>query len=455
MERHAKAPCGRRHRNLNTAKVRRWIAIGALLSGAVFEAWAAEPVAISAAMRLAGEAVAAGERGDNATYLAKMEEAVALRPDVPTLLSNLAAAQVAAEQPEKAIETLGKLTTMGLVSPVEQAEEFAALKGRKDFAELVKKFAANKRPVGKGEIAFTLSEVRGLIEGIAWRAKTGEFYFGDVNERAIWRRAKDGKLHRLTPPADELLGVFGLVLDEANGAIWAATSAVPAMRGYTPEQQGSAALAEIDLANGTLRRTVPVPPPQRGEAMNQLRSLVLAEDGSIYLADTGEPFLWRLPPGGQALELCLQHPEFISLRGMAITPAGVALVADRINGLLRVELGSGAVQRFDAPENTTLVGVEGLAPAPGNAVFALQGGVRPPRVLRVNFDPAVEAIRSVTVVEAAHFTLAAPTHGCAGPGGDFYFVGNGGWARFESGGETPTPKSVPIFRIQLGGAGKK
>lgn len=428
--------------------------IGALLSGAIIDTRSAEPT-ISQAMRLAGEAVAAGERGDNATYLGKMEEAAALRPDVPTLLSNLAAAQVAGEQPEKAVETLSKLAAMGLVSPVEQAEEFAALKGRKDFAELEKKFAANKRPVGKGEIAFTLSEVRGLIEGIAWRAKTGEFYFGDVNERAIWRRDKDGKLHRVTPPAEELWGVFGIVLDEANGAIWAATAAVPAMRGYAPEQQGWAALAEIDLADGAVRRVMPVPPPQRGEAMNQLRHIVLAADGSIYLPDTGEPRLWRLPPGGQALELFLQHPEFVSPRGMAITPAGVAVIADRINGLLRVEMGSGAVERLDAPATTTLVGIEGLAPAPGNAVFALQGGVRPPRVLRVNFDPAVEVIRSVTVVEAAHFTLAAPTQGCAGPGGDFYFVGNGGWSRFESGGETPTPKSVPVFRIQLGGAGKK
>src|SRR5688572_15276197 len=109
---------------------------------------AAERVAVGEAMRLAGEAIAAGEAGDAAAYLAKMEEAVELRPDIPRLLSNLAAAQVASQQLEKAVATLERIAAMGLVSPVEEAEEFAPLKGRKDFAEVVKKFAANKRPTG-------------------------------------------------------------------------------------------------------------------------------------------------------------------------------------------------------------------------------------------------------------------------------------------------------------------
>ena len=41
-----------------------------------------------------------------------------------------------------------------------------------------------------------------------------------------WRDegSKAGKVSRFTPESDDLLGVFGLVIDEAGGAIWAATA---------------------------------------------------------------------------------------------------------------------------------------------------------------------------------------------------------------------------------------
>src|SRR4051812_20745732 len=174
--------------------------------------------AVVEAIRLAREGAAAAEANDPATYLAKMEAAVALRPDFPRMLVNLAAAQVAANRPDEAIGTLERLAAIGTHSPVEKSEEFAALRERKDFQAVVKKLAANLHPKGAGEVAFALRDVTGLIEGIAWREKTDEFYFGDVNGRTVWRRKKDGTLQRLTPEGDALLGVFGLAIDEQNGA---------------------------------------------------------------------------------------------------------------------------------------------------------------------------------------------------------------------------------------------
>lgn len=398
-------------------------------------------------MRLTGEGVAAAGREDAATYLAKMEEAVELRPDVPRLLSHLAAAQAANEQPEQAVATLGRIAALGLTLPVEKMDEFAALKTRGDFKQVVSKLADATKPIGRGQTAFSLPDVTGLLEGIAWRTKTGELYFGDVHHRAVWARGKEGKLRRLTPEGDELLGVFGLALDEASGTLWAATAAVPAMRGYEPEQKGAGALAEIDLKTGAVRRTLPLPSPQRGEAMSQLGHIALASDGTVYLPDSGEPVLWRLAPGGAALEVAIESQEFLGLQGMAITPSGVAVLADRINGLLRVELAIGTVQRLEPPAKSTLVGIDGIAAGPGNSVIAIQNDVRPLRVLRVDFDPSIETVRAVTVLESAHLTMSAPKLGAIGPDGDFYFAGNGGWTRFE--GDSPSatpPRTVMIYK---------
>lgn len=412
---------------------------------------AAEPSAAQA-MRLAREAAKAAEAGDNAAYLAKMEAAVALRPDFPRMLVNLAAAQVATDHPDDAIATLERLASLGLGSPaVEKSDDFAPLRARKDFQTVVKKLAANLYPRGAGEIAFTLRDVTGLIEGIAWREKTGEFYFGDVNGRAVWlRNSKDESLRRFTPEGDELFGVFGLAIDEANGTLWAATSAVPAMRGFTPDQDGTAALAEIDLNSGAVRRTIPVVRRAGDQQSHVLGDLALAVDGSVFVTDSGGPTLWRLAPGAQALEAWIESEEFLSLQGIVLLPEGVAVLSDHANGLLRADLNSRTVRRLEAPSDSSLIGLDGLALTPEGQVLAIQNGLRPNRVLRIDLEGAAERVASVTVLEGGHITMAAPSLGCVATDGDFYYIGNAGWTRFEdTDGRPSAPRAVPIFRTKL------
>jgi sugar lactone lactonase YvrE len=402
------------------------------------------------AMRLAREGAAASEANDSATYLARMEAAAALRPDFPRILVNLAAAQVANDRLDEAVATLERLAALGLHSPVEKQEEFAALRPRKDFQAVVKKLAGNLYPKGSGEIAFALREVTGLLEGIAWREKTGVFYFGDVNGRAVWRRTKDGALERLTPEGDELYGVFGLALDEASGTLWAATSAVPAMRGFTPDQDGTAALAEIDLESGAIRRVIPVARASGDQQSHVLGDLALAADGSVFVTDSGAPTLWRLPPGGRSLQPVVESPEFLSLQGIVLVSTDTAVLSDHANGLLRVDLAQRVVRRLDAPPDTTLIGLDGLVLAPEGHVLAIQNGLRPNRILRVVLDAAADTVEKVTVLESGHITMAAPSLGCIGPDGDLYYIGNAGWTRFENtDGQPSAPRSVPIFRTKL------
>lgn len=415
--------------------------------------WGAEGPVILEAMRLASEAVVAGSKEDVASSIEKLEAAVALRPDVPQFLAKLAAAQVAADRRADAVVTLQRLAALGLGFPEHESEGLAALRKQPDFADVMKQFAVNARSKGSGELAFALRDVTGLIEGIAWRASTGEFFFGDVNGRGVWIRNKDNTLRRLTPEGDDLLGVFGLAIDEANGAIWAATSAVRAMRGYTSEQDGAAELAELDLATGAVRRTIPVPPRPGGNASHLLGDLTLAEDGTIFATDTGEPVLWHLPRGAAAMERFAESPEFISLQGIVAIP-GALIVADRVNGLLRVDLARRTVEMLPPPADVTLVGIDGLILAPEGHVLAIQNGVSPSRVLRIELEADGAGVAAVTVLESGHLTMTAPSLGCIGLEGDLFFVGNAGWPRFERSEGQPVPaRPVPIFKTKLKAAG--
>lgn len=412
---------------------------------------AAEQADVVKAMRLAREAAAAAQDKDYPSYLAKMESAIALRSDIPRMLVNLAAAQVANDRPDEAIATLERLAALGLSSPVEKSLDFASLRGRKEFDAVVKKLAANMHPQGEGQTAFALREVTGLIEGIAWREKTGEFYFGDVNGRAVWIKNNDGTLRRFTPEGDDLFGVFGLAVDEARGVLWAATSAVPAMRGFTPDQDGTAALAEIDLGTGAVQRIIPVVRKTGDQQSHVLGDLSLAGDGSVFVTDSGAPVLWRLGPEDKNLVPWVESHEFISLQGIVLLPTGGAIVSDHANGLLQVDLERRGVRRLEPPPNTTLVGLDGLALAPDGSVIAIQNGLRPNRVLRIVLDPGANTVTDVTVLERGHLTMAAPSLGCIATDGDFFFIGNAGWTRFEATEGRPTgARSVPIFITKLG-----
>lgn len=410
-------------------------------------------------MALAREAAAAADAQDNAGYLAKMEAAVALRPDFPRMLVNLAAAQVANDKPDDAIATLERLAALGAHSPVDKTAAFASLKDKPEFKAVVKKLGANLFPIGKGEIAFTVPGMTGVVEGIAWREKTGQFFFGDVHNRCVWVQTVEGKgkdketkVRRFTPEGDETLwGVFGLAIDEEAGVLWAATSAVPAMSGFSQPQDGTAGLAEIDLATGAVRRVVPVVRRDGDRDSHVLGDLVLGPDGDIYLPDSGGSTVWRLARGATALEAWATSPEFLSLQGAVIAPeTGALWLADYANGLLRVDLKSRAVKRIEPPENTTLIGMDALVRAPNGDLIAVQNGLKPNRVLRIALDPGGEGVTAVTVLESAHLTMASPTLGCIARGGNFFFVGNAGWTKFDEPGAGPTPpRPVPILETRL------
>ena len=258
---------------------------------------------------LAREARGIGERDGIERERAKALHVLDVEPE--RVGRDLAAAQLANARADDAIATLEKLAALGAHSPVEKSAEFGALRGQKEFSAIVKKLAANLYPKGDGEIAFSLPSMTGVIEGIAWRETTGEFFFGDAHNRCVWVRAgatKDDKrgdrvVRRFTPEGEDLWGVLGLAVDEVNGVLWAATSAVPAMSGFAQPMDGTAGLAEIDLATGAVRRVIPVARRPGDQQSHVLGDLALGPDGSVYLPDSGGPTVWRLAPGANALDV--------------------------------------------------------------------------------------------------------------------------------------------------------
>jgi sugar lactone lactonase YvrE len=215
------------------------------------------------------------------------------------------------------------------------------------------------------------------------------------------------------------------------------------MSGFTPEQKGRAALAAFSLVTGELLRVIDVPSDGRDHVLGDL---VVAPDGTIYATDSTAPIIWRYLPGGEEMDKLVEYPDFVSLQGLVLTNRTL-IAADFANGLFAIDLSESApvVRAFTPPPNATLVGLDGLAPAP-DGLFAVQTGVSPQRLIRVGLSSDLTALTSVTVLAAAfpHLDdLALVTLVNGRP----TFIANAGWENFDAAKSAhPPAHSVRIFQ---------
>ena len=341
------------------------------------------------------EATAAYQRKNYAAAKASTLTALELRPDSPRYLHNLAALSALTGEPAQAIEYLRRIAALGVATNAERDPDLAILQGTPQFARVLHEFATNRGPQGEVELVAELPGRTGILEGIAYRERTGDLFLGDAHHRCIWRRDREGRMARFTADDDELFGIFGLVVDEPRNALWAAMSAVPEMSGYSDELKGRAALAEFNLATSELRRVIAVPVDGREHGLGDL---IIAPDGTLYLTDSKSPVIWQLAFGAEELQKVADSPLFGSLQGLVIEEKTL-LVADFDHGFFTVDVRTGNITALAPPKNATLLGIDGIATVPGGVV-AIQNGTDPQRVIRVAFTPALDSVLSVNVLAA-------------------------------------------------------
>ena len=390
------------------------------------------------------EAAAAYQRKDFAAAREAMLGALALRPDSPRYLHNLAALCARLDESAAALDYLRRLVALGVAPRIERDPDLGSLQGTTEFAQILQQFAEIRSPTGETEIVAELPGRTGVIEGIAFRARTGDLFLGDVHHRCIWRRDRDGQIARYSAEDEELLGIFGLAIDEQRNALWATMSAVPEMSGYASEMKGYAALAEFNLATSELRRVVPVPIDGRDHGLGDL---CVGPDGTVYATDSKAPVIWHLAPDAEELQKSADTPIFGSLQGLVIERRTL-LVADYMNGLFTVDLATGNINALTPPKNVTLVGIDGVVTVPGGIV-AIQNGVEPQRVIRISLTADLDAVTSVSVLASGLPQLTdlglvtlvndRPT-----------FIGSTGWEEFEHAkGKPPAAHTVRIFQVSL------
>jgi sugar lactone lactonase YvrE len=409
--------------------------------------------------QVSGDAVALGraafQRAQSAylqkdfeAYRKAMTEAVRLRPRQPTYLYNLAGAEALTGHPGEALKWLHRVAAMGMVLPASKDEDFASLRGTAGFEKALEEMRRNGLPVGKNHPLFRVHEKGLIAEGLARDPASGDFFVGSVRRREILRiDGKNFQVRRFSTPGDTLSGVFGMKVDPARGILWACSSPIEEMDGYRKGESGAGVFA-YDLKSGKLMGKH-LAPAETGEHV--FGDLAVDGLGNVYLTDSLSPGLWILQAGAGELSPYLVPGPFTSPQGLDFTLDGKALlVADYSSGIFRVDLSTRRVSLLDSPENTTLLGVDGIYTF-GAGLVAVQNGTQPSRVLSLTLSQGGRRVQRVAVLESGTEALTAPTLGVLDKN-RLLLVANSDWDAFDSarGGMDQLKTQFPtILQIDL------
>lgn len=392
----------------------------------------AQRAAVDSAQTLMREAIQAYQEEAYPVFLEKTRAAESLRPGHPGLTYNLAAAYARNGQSEQALAMLQRYADMGLVARPKEDSDFEPIRNDPRFSDILRQIARNAEPVGEVTEAFRLADPAFIPEGIAYDAPRDAFYIGSVHTRRIVRVDAQGA-QVFADSTDGLWSVLGIATDAERRHLWACAAALDQTRHVSEAELGKTALFLFNLDTGAVIRTYDVP---SADTPQVLGDLVLAPGGEVYVTDGRSGAIYRANPDHPTLHEVLTPGRLISPQGLVLLDDEQRLlVADYSLGLVSVDLETQALHVMEPPPHTTLLGIDGLA-RHGNTLLAIQNGVHPHRVLRIQLGETRDQLVAAEVLTANLPQHDEPTLGTV-VGDTFYYIGNSQWGRFRRDGSLP------------------
>ncbi len=358
---------------------------------------------------LVKEAREAYNPGEKAVFLSIYEELARRRPGEVFTLYNLACGQALNGQSEAAVRTLEEILARRVASNIAADTDFEPIRQTEGYRSVLARMnALRKKRVSSGaERAFTIPEKGFVAEGVAYDTVTRAFFVSSVRRRRIVRVDRRGRITDFVPAGREgLKSALGMRVDPKRRRLWVASEAVPSMDGYRKGDPRDAAVLEYDVDSGRLKKQHL--PPEKGDPPG-FDDLTLTPDGTVFVNDGFNSRIWRIPPGGE-LEVFLASETFGGTQGMAASADGRTLYVSDYRGLFAVDIASRRVTAIPVPPDLSLNGIDGLV-FHEHSLIAIQNGIIPHRVVRLDLAPGGLAISKASILEMNHPDFDEPTLG--------------------------------------------
>jgi hypothetical protein len=341
---------------------------------------------------------------------------------------------------------LDRIAKMGLIVPAAEETDFDSIRESAEFKTILKNFELNKAPIINSTPAFTLHEKGFIPESVAYDSKTKTFYLGSVYRRKIVAVDPSGTARNFSTDLDG--SVMGMKVDVTRRQLWVCTAAHPQMANYNPEENGNSAILKYDLQTGKLVKKYLLtnkPKP------HWLGDLVLSSDGDVFASDSVSPAVYVIRRRSDELVLFVENKEFASPQGLAFAPGEkILFLADYANGIFAIDQESRKVTRLPGPENTTLLGIDGLYHYHGS-LLGVQNGVNPARLIRLRLNQEMNRIERLETIEANNPVFDEPTLGVLDKD-TFYFIANSQWGAIDAKGQLASDDKLTepiVLKIKL------
>jgi hypothetical protein len=332
---------------------------------------------------LTNEARAARTAGDYPGYMRAVEGLERLLPWSPTIRYSRVRALALNGRKAEAVATLRELAEAGWGFDAQGDEVLAPIKAEPGFADVAALLARNAAPQGRAQLWRKLPLAGRQPEGVA-AAPDGALYVGALKD-GVYRVEANGLAKLYTPEAG--WGVVGLRVDAPRSELLACLA---------DEAAGKGRLVRLALPDGAERARVDLPASRAF-----CNDSAVLPDGRVALTDSIGGRLW-LADRSAATEVKTDQP--------LVYPNGVAWHAGRLfvahaGGLRTIDLASSRSRDVTAA-GTGLMGIDGLI-SHGGALYAVQNGTAPIRVLRITPGAGNEA--TVEVLASGYPVLTGAT----------------------------------------------
>ncbi|HEY8571104.1 SMP-30/gluconolactonase/LRE family protein [Phenylobacterium sp.] len=381
---------------------------------------------VVAALVLAGAAEAQPGVGVDARI--RQYEEITRQADEPAVEWLLAEAYAEAGRTADAVAVLQKLAGRRMGFAPDGLSPLKRLAGDPAYDRIAAQLHADAPKVRRGRTAFTIARTGVVPEGIAYDARAGRVFVGDMHARTVLAVDRVGRVSTFAPA----MSLTPLGMKVHGGRLWVATT-----NGFTDAKARRAELVAFDLRTG--RRVGAWTHPE-AQSFNDFD---FAPDGAAYVSDSLGGAVFRLAAG--RMERLTPAGGLGYPNGVAVTDDGRHVFVAQGVSLRRIDTATKEITRVGNPPGLTSLGSDGLYWRDG-ALLAVQNGGTPGRVVRFRLSPERDRITGFELLEAGNPAFDVPT--TAAIGSDrMYVLANAQIDRLREDGRLDPAK--PLHPIQI------
>jgi sugar lactone lactonase YvrE len=382
--------------------------------------------------------------GDHKAWLENGRRVLAMAPEHPDLLISVGRALAANGRTDEAMDHLEDAIRRGAGFTLD-FPEFKAAAGNARLEALRARAARQLAPVAPAEVFATIADPDVRAEGIAYDVATSRLYVGSLNGE-IWQVDLQGRAERFAGPGTGLLEVLGVKVDPVRRWLWAVTGVFPDLLAGPEPKEGVGSTGVHAYELDTRKRVRECPLDER-PILHGFNDLALASNGDVYVSDSTEGAIYRLPGGHCKLERLLQDDTVSFPNGIALDAGEKRLYVAHIEGISAVDVKTGQRTLLPVPATGNVNSIDGLA-FDGPDLLGIQGSPYLARTARIRLSEDGLAVREVETVSSRPTLGANQTTGVV-VGDTWYSVAGLVPDAAPPPGPGEPPRRTRILRVKL------